>query len=98
MALRICRVTCCDLKGVEHSVEVTADTLYEAVAHGLRVFREADWASDIGGGLTAIMVAVKQPEVQHKVRVKDFEAWLESGGRSPAETSLKSRLRQLLGR
>jgi hypothetical protein len=98
MALRTCKVTCCDLKGVEHSVEVTADSLYEAVAHGLRAFRDADWVDDIGRGQTAITVTVKQPEVQHTVRVKDFEAWLESGGRSPAEMSLKTRLRELLKR
>jgi hypothetical protein len=28
---------------------------------------------------------VKQPEVEHKVRMRDFEAWLESNARSPAE-------------
>jgi len=39
---------------------------------------------------------VKQPEVEHKVRMRDFEAWLESNGRSPAEMALKSRLRELL--
>jgi hypothetical protein len=66
------------------------------VAQGLRAFREAEWASDIGAGLTAITVSVKQPVVQHRVRVKDFVAWLESAGRSPAEMSLKSRLRNLL--
>jgi hypothetical protein len=37
-------------------------------------------------------VAIKQPEVAHKVRMRDFEAWLES----PAEIALKSRLRELL--
>ena len=84
--------------GVEHSVEVTAETLYEAVAQGLRAFRDAEWASDIGAGPTANTVTVKQPVVQHRVRVKDFVAWLESAGRSPAEMSLKSRLRQLLGK
>jgi hypothetical protein len=44
-----------------------------------------------------ITVVMKQPEVEHKVRVKDFENWLESAGRNPAEMSLKSRLRQLMG-
>ena len=44
-----------------------------------------------------ITVVMKQPEVEHKVRVKDFENWLESAGRNPAEMSLKSRLRLLLG-
>jgi hypothetical protein len=79
-------------------VEVTADSLYEAVAQGLRAFRDADWAGDIGRGQTTITVVVKQPEVYHKVRMHDFEAWLESIGRSPAEMGLKSRLRELLSK
>jgi hypothetical protein len=53
--------------------------------------------SSIGHGQTTITVVVKQPEVEHKVRMRDFEAWLESNARSPAEMALKSRLRQLLG-
>ena len=97
MTLRTCRVACCDLNGVEHTVEVTADTLYEAVAQGLRAFRDADWVSDLAHGQATITVVVKQPEVKHNVRVKDFDNWLESAGRNPAEMSLKSRLRQLLG-
>jgi hypothetical protein len=72
---------------------VTADSLYEAVAQGLRVFRENDWVNDVGGGNTTISVVVKQPEVDHKVRVRDFERWLESHGRTPAKVSLKARLR-----
>jgi hypothetical protein len=43
-------------------------------------------------------VIVKQPEVEHTVRVPDFENWLESAGRSPAEMSLKTRLRELLSK
>ena len=35
-------------------------------------------------------------KMEHKVRMRDFEAWLESNGRSPAEMSLKTRLRELL--
>ena len=89
-------MSCTDLRGFEHTVEVTADSLYEAVARGLRVFRENDWVDDIGRGQTTISVVVRQPEVEHKVRVQDFERWLESQGRTPAEVSLKSRLRDLL--
>ena len=101
MAIRACRVYCRDIEGIEHSVEVSAESLYEAVARGLAVFRSADWASDIGHGQTTITVVVKQPDLEHKVRMvrmRDFEAWLESNGRSPAEMILKSRLRQLFGR
>jgi hypothetical protein len=32
VALRTCRVSCSDLNGIEHTVEVTADSLFEAVA------------------------------------------------------------------
>jgi hypothetical protein len=79
-------------------VEVTAESIYEAVARGLKAFRDADWAAGIGRGQMMIRVTVKQPEVEHNVRMRDFEAWLESAGRSPAEMSLKSRMRQLLGK
>ena len=91
-------MSCCDLKGVEHTIEVTADSLYEAVAQGLRAFRENDWVEDIGRGQTTITVVVRQPAVEHKIRVREFEQWLESQGRTPAEMSLKSRLRDLVKR
>jgi len=52
----------------------------------------------LGRGQTTITVVVKQPEVEHAVRVRDFEAWLKSAGRTPAEMSLKTRLQQLLGK
>ena len=96
MSLRKCKVSYCDLNGVEHTVEVTADSLYEAVAQGLRVFRENDWINEVGRGQTTISVAVSHPEVEHKVRIQDFERWLESQGRTPAEMSLKAHLRELL--
>ena len=39
---------------MEHTVEVTAETLYEAVALGLGVFRQNDWVEEIGKNLTTI--------------------------------------------
>src|SRR5713226_3071058 len=74
----------------------SAGSLYEAVAQGLRVFRENNWIDEMGRGQTTISVAVSHPEVQHKVRIQDFERWLESQGWTPAEMSLKARLRELL--
>jgi hypothetical protein len=96
VSIRTCTVSYCDLKGVQHVIEVTADSLYEAVAQGLRVFRENDWIDEVGRGQTVISVLVRQPEVRHQVRVKDFERWLESQGQSPAEMTLKAQLRELL--
>jgi hypothetical protein len=68
------------------------------VARGLAALRDAEWAGVIAHGQTTITVVVKQPEVEHKVRMRDFEAWLEPNGRSPAEMALKSQLRELLGK
>ena len=39
MAARSCRVTITDMEGVAHTVEVTASSLYEAVALGLTAIR-----------------------------------------------------------
>ena len=73
MALKTCKVSCVDLRGVEHAIEVSA-----------------------GSGQTSISVKVKHPEIEHTVRVQDFERWLEAGPRSPAEMILKNHLRELL--
>jgi hypothetical protein len=96
MAVKTCRVTCSDTRGVNHTVEVTAETLYEAVAQALRLFRENDWSDDVRRVPATMTVRVKQPEMEHRVRTRDFESWLESASRSPAEMALKSRLRDLL--
>jgi hypothetical protein len=76
---------------------VTAETLYEAVAQALATVREQDWVGEIGRGLTEVTVKVRNPEVTHIVKIQDFENWLNRGCKSPAETVLKARLRQMLG-
>jgi hypothetical protein len=80
---------------VEHAVEVTARSLFEAVGRGLQILRQNDWIDDIGRNST-ITVVVKQPEVEHTDRIRDFETWLSSNEKSPAEQALKSDLRALL--
>ncbi len=77
---------------------MSASSLYEAVALGLRIFRDNDWIEDIGRGQTPISVKVKHPETEHTVRVQDFERWLHASPRSPAEMVLKNRLRDLLAK
>ena len=98
MALKTCKVSCFDLQGVEHDGEVSAGSVYEAVAQALRIFRDNEWVEDIGRGQTPISVKVKHPEIEHTVRVQDFERWLEATPRSPAEMILKNRLREILAK
>jgi hypothetical protein len=89
---------CFNLKEVKHTVEVSAGSVYEAVALTLRIFRDNEWVEDLGRGQTPITVKVKHPEIEHTVRVQDFERWLEASPRSPAEMILKNRLRELLAK
>lgn len=97
MALKACTVIIHDLNETAHALDVTAATLYEAVAQALAALRAQDWVGEIGRGLTTVTVKVRQPEVTHIVRIQDFENWLKRRGKTPAEIVLKSRLRQLLG-
>jgi hypothetical protein len=85
------------LNEVAHSLDVTAGTLYEAVAQALAALRGHEWVGEIGKGLTTVTVKVRQPEVTHVVKMQDFENWLNRGCKSPADTALKARLRQMLG-
>ena len=50
---------------------------------------------DVGKWQT-ISVGVQQPAIEHRVRVAEFEEWLAQNGKSPAEQSLKVRLRSIL--
>jgi hypothetical protein len=86
------------MRRFSHTIEVRAESIYEAMAQALRIIRDNDWVDDIGHGQTRISVKVKHPEVEHSIRVQDFERWLAVSPRSPAEMSLKSRLRVLLAK
>ena len=78
MALKTCKVSYFDLRGVEHAVEVTVGSVYEAVAQAPRIFRDNEWVEDIGRGQTPISVKIRHPEIEHTVRVQDFERWLKA--------------------
>ena len=58
MPVRFCRVTIQDLDGVSHTVEVTAATLYQAVALGLAAIRGNEWVAGIAQGLNVVKVSV----------------------------------------
>lgn len=96
VAPKACTVIVHDLNDTAHQLEVTAETLYEAVAQALAMVSGHDWVGDIGRGLTTVTVKVRNPEITHIVKVQDFENWLNRGCNSPADTVLKTRLREML--
>src|SRR6266851_2320236 len=75
MPVRSCRVTIQDMDGVWHTVEVTAATLYEAVAQGLAAIRGNDWVAGIAQGVNVVKVSVADVRVEHEVKLMDFTKW-----------------------
>jgi hypothetical protein len=86
------------IRDVEHFIEVTAETLYEAIATALAALQQDNWVGDIGQGFTTVTVLVQQPPTKHEVKMKDFLSWLNRQGRSPEEVILKQKLEKILGK
>jgi hypothetical protein len=59
------------------TVEVTPETLYEAVALGMAAIRTDEWVTGIAQGLNAVKVRVMNVPVEYEVRLMDFTKWLE---------------------
>jgi len=97
MLVRSCHVTIRDVEGVDHVTQVTASTLYEAVALGLASLRGEEWVSAISEGLNAVRVSVTNVPVEHCVKIQDFNTWLRRDGGTPRERADRSRIREILG-
>ena|ERR1700733_91619 len=97
MTVRSCRVTITDLEGISHTVEVTAATLFEAVALGLKALRGNQWVAGIPDGFAPVKVRVIDIPVDHEVRLKDFTSWLERQGHTPKEVMDRRKIREILG-
>ena len=97
MTIRSCRVTVTDMDRVDHTVEVTAKTLYEAVALGLKAIRGDAWVNGIPAGFNVVRVKVCDVSIEHKVKLEDFAKWLDRKGSSPKEITDRNRIREILG-
>jgi hypothetical protein len=81
--------------GIRHSVEVTAESLYEAAVLGLSAMRKHGWVERIGPG-TELQVQIKEPAVTHSVSVAQLTRWVDGIAASPDELLKKNRLKALL--
>ena len=96
---RPCVVSFVDSTGIRHSIEVAAESLYEAAALGVREFRRHPWTDGMEpGAMTNLAVSVKSPAVTHEVTIRQLERWAAATAKSPHEVLLKSRVRVLLER
>ena len=87
-----CVVSYLDLSGIRHSVEVEAESLYEAAALAVKAFREHDCEPL---GLAQLDVEIRS-SITHSLTVKRLREWIEGGSRTPKEAVTKERLRALL--
>jgi len=85
------------MEGVSHTVDVTAATLYEAVALGIAAIRGDEWVTDIAQGLNTVKVRVTNVAVEHEVRLMEFTKWLDRANGSPREMMERKRIRSILG-
>jgi len=93
-----CRVSYLDSRNVEHAVDVTADSLFEAAAVAVRAFREGALVEELPVPGTELRITVSPLPVEHRVRLQRVEQWAQTGTvKSPVEMLRRERVRELLG-
>jgi hypothetical protein len=95
VAVRTCTVSFIGPSGIRHSVDVTAESVYEAAALGVSALRESGWADAVALG-TELEVQVREPPTCHRITVQQIHRWCDGVAVSPDETLKKRRLKQLL--
>ena len=96
MPPKTCTVTVTDVRGSRHSVEILAESLFEAAALGLKLLRDDGWVEKPGPA-TRLEIQAKTPEVTHEVTVQQIQRWLEGSSISPNEMVRKAKLKAMLG-
>src|SRR5215467_11072642 len=97
MSVRSCRVTIQDLDGTSHTAEVTASSLFEAVAQGLSALRKNEWVEGIEERFGFVKVSVADVRVEHQVKIANFMKWLERPGRTHGKSRIASESGQFSG-
>jgi hypothetical protein len=91
-----CRASHTNDQGI-HSVEVTADTLFEAVAQAVVEFKDDKTVAEPPGPETEFTVSILRKPVEHFIRLKKVQAWAQPSSRGgPAETLRRERVRRML--
>ena len=95
MPLRTCTVGFKAATGISHSVDVDAESLYEAAALGLARLKKDGWIEGLGPG-TKLEITVKAPGSHHTLSVQHVQRWINGTNASPAEALKKAQLKRLL--
>jgi hypothetical protein len=90
---KTCLVSFKDADGFRHTVEVEAESLYEAAALAARSFVDAGYPPTSGSELE---IEVKAPAVTHTTTLNRVSAWVHGVAKNPKDKVLKDRLKELL--
>ena len=86
-----------DVRGITHTVQVEADSLYEAAVLGVTRLSEDPWIERIGAA-TRLEVIVREPSTSHVITLQQIERWLACTANSPVEATKKAKLKMMLVR
>lgn len=92
MQTRKCIVKMFDSDGVEHTVEVQAESVYEAALRGFERFDRLSLAKDD----MSLTVEIHEEPTVHRLKANIVFGWLKSNAKSPSEQVRKQRLRDEL--
>jgi hypothetical protein len=93
MPPRSCLVTLIDSRGIRHSVEVTAESLFEAGVLAVTAFRKAGWVEEAPGLASRLEIEVREPAVKHTVTLAQLQRWAYGTAKSPVEKIRRERMR-----
>jgi hypothetical protein len=95
MPPRPCTVSFKDARGIRHSAEVEAESLYEAAVLGVRRLNDDPWTEKIGPS-TVLDIEVREPSTKHALSFQQVERWLAGATANPGESMRKAKLKMLL--
>ncbi len=95
MGVKACSVSFTDVRGIRHTAEVEAESLYEAAVQGIRRLNQDPWLERIGPG-TKLEIEIREPSAKHSITVEQVERWLAGATKNPTEATKKAKLKLLL--
>ena len=83
------------VRGIRHSVDVEAESLYEAAVVAISRFRHDPWSEQISNA-TMLDIDVHEPSTKHSLSLQQVERWLAGTTANPTEASKKAKLKMIL--
>jgi len=95
VAVRTCTVGFVGPSGIRHSVEVEAESLYEAAVLGTRRLNRDIWSENVKPA-TVLDIEGREPATRHSISLEQVERWLAGTTSNPNEASKKAKLKMML--